>query len=233
MPSARLFFFLFSHVKNVRLSICLRFSVLRLHFYLRSSAFLIMRLHAHSFSRIISLLFPSLFSGAFLFSPILKRTQNHFYAFFVRASFAYSRARSIFGRISCKMIRFFVWIRPGTLVLCSFVGFSAFLPCANGKISSKILKKGFFQAFLSRFERNKNPRKSLEKSLKNDRRKPKNGGFLAKLGFFDLSKKPLRRFQTEFFLKSSENPTQKRLKNGFWKDFFDCFRPSRPIVCTK
>lgn len=72
---------------------------------------------------------------------------------------------------------------------------------------------------MSCFERNKNPRKSLEKSLKNDRRKPKNGCFLAKSGFFDLSKKPLRRFQTEFFLKSSENPTQKRLKNGFWRDF--------------
>lgn len=119
-----------------------------------------------------------------------------------------------------KWSDFFVWIRPGTLVLCSFVGLSAFLPCANGKISSKILKKGFFLAFLSRFERNKNPRKSLEKSLKNDRRKAKNSCFLAKSGFFDLSKKPLRRFQTEFFLKSSENPTQKRLKNGFWKDFF-------------
>ena len=72
MPSACLFFFLFTHVKNVRLSICLRFSVMRLHFYLRLSAFLIMRLHAHSYSRIISLLFPSLFSGAFLFSPISK-----------------------------------------------------------------------------------------------------------------------------------------------------------------
>lgn len=149
----------------------------------------------------------------------IKRTLKYFYAFSVRASFAYSRAGSIFGRISCKMIRFFVWIRPGTLVLCSFVGFSAFLPCANGKISSKILKKGFFQAFLSRFERNKDPRKSLEKSLKNDRRKAKNGCFLAKSGFFDLSKKPLRRFQTEFFLKSSENTTKKRLKNGFWRVF--------------
>lgn len=73
---------------------------------------------------------------------------------------------------------------------------------------------------MSRFERNKDPRKSLEKSLKNDRRKPKNGYFLVKSGFFDLSKKPLRRFQTEFFLKSFENPTQKRLKNGFCKDFF-------------
>lgn len=118
------------------------------------------------------------------------------------------------------MIRFFVWIRPGTLVLCSFIAFSAFLPCANGKISSKILKKSFFLVFLSRFERNKDPRKSPEKSMKNDRRKPKNGGFLAKSGFFGLSKKPLRRFQTEFFLKSSENPTKKRLKNGFCKDFF-------------
>lgn len=114
----------------------------------------------------------------------------------------------------------FVRIRPGTLVHCSFVGFSAFLPCADGKISPKNLKKGFFSGFFSRFERNKNPRKSLEKSLKNDRRKPKNGYFLVKSGFFDLSKKPLRRFQTEFFLKSSENPTPKRLKNGFWKDFF-------------
>lgn len=149
-----------------------------------------------------------------------KRTLKYFYAFSVRASFAYSRAGSVFGRISYKMVRFFVWIRPGTLVLCSFIGFSAFLLCANGKISSKILKKSFFLVFLSRFERNKDPRKSLEKSLKNDRRKPKNGGFLAKSGFFDLSKKPLRRFQTEFFLKSSENPTQKRLKNGFWRDFF-------------
>lgn len=50
------------------------------------------------------------------------------------------------------------------LVLCSFVVFSAFLPCADGKISPKNLKKGLFQAFLSRFERNKNPRKSLEKA---------------------------------------------------------------------
>ena len=72
MPSARLFFFLFTHAKYVRLSICLRFSVMRLHFYLRLFAFPMMRLHAHSFSRIISLLFPSLFPGAFLFSPISK-----------------------------------------------------------------------------------------------------------------------------------------------------------------
>ena len=42
-----------------------------------------------------------------VFSDI-KRTPNHFYAFFVRASFAYGRAGPIFGRISCKMIRFFV-----------------------------------------------------------------------------------------------------------------------------
>ena len=72
MSSACPFFFLFSHVKNVRLSICLRFSVLRLYFHLRLFVFLIMRLHAHSFSRIISLLFPSLFSCAFLFSLISK-----------------------------------------------------------------------------------------------------------------------------------------------------------------
>ena len=163
--------------------------------------------------------FPLFIFGCIPVFSDIKRTLINFYAFFIRASFAYGRAGSIFGRISCKMIRFFVRIRPGTLVLCSFVGFSAFLPCANGKISPKILKKGFFQAFLSRFERNKNPRKSLEKSMKNDRRKTKNGCFLAKSGFFGLSKKPLRRFQTEFFLKSSKNPTPKRLKNGFWKDF--------------
>lgn len=163
--------------------------------------------------------FPLFIPGCIPVFSDFKRTLINFYAFFIRASFAYSRAGPIFGRISCKMIRFFVWIRPGTLVLCSFIVFSAFLPCANGKISSKILKKGFFLVFLSRFERNKDPRKSPEKSLKNDRRKPKNGGFLTKSGFFDLSKKPLRRFQTEFFLKSSENPTQKRLKNGFWRDF--------------
>ena len=39
MPSARLFFFLFTHAKYVRLSICLRFSVLRLHFHLCLFAF--------------------------------------------------------------------------------------------------------------------------------------------------------------------------------------------------
>lgn len=163
--------------------------------------------------------FPLFIPGCIPVFSDIKWTLNYLYAFFVRASFAYSRAGPIFGRISCKMIRFFVWIRPGTLVLCSFVAFSAFLPCADGKNSSKNLKKGFFQAFLSRFERNKDPRKNLEKSMKNDGRKPKNGCFLAKSGFFDLSKKPLRRFQTEFFLKSSENPTKKRLKNGFWRDF--------------
>ena len=164
--------------------------------------------------------FPLFIPGCIPVFSDIKRTLNYFYAFFVRASFAYGRAWSIFGGISWKTVRFFVWIRPGTLVLCSFVGFSAFLPRADGKISSKILKKGFFQAFLSRFEKNKNHRKSLEKAWKNGRRKPKNGYFLVKSGFFDLSKKPLRRFQTEFFLKSSENPTPKRLKNGFWKDFF-------------
>ena len=219
MPSARLFFFLFTHAKYVRLSICLRFSVLRLHFHLCLFAF---SDDAPAYAKFFSdhlTAFPLFIPGCIPVFFNIKRTLKYFYAFSVRASFAYGRAGSIFGRISCKMIRFFVWIRPGTLVLCSFVGFSAFLPCANGKISSKILKKSFFLVILSRFERNKDPRKSLEKSLKNDRRKPKNGGFLAKSGFFDLSKKPLRRFQTEFFLKSSKNPTPKRLKNGFWKDF--------------
>lgn len=83
-----------------------------------------------------------------------------------------------------KWSDFFVWIRPGTLVLCSFVGLSAFLPCANGKISSKILKKGFFLAFLSRFERNKNPRKSPEKSLKKRQAQAKKWLFFGKIGLF-------------------------------------------------
>ena len=159
-------FLSFYPCKKVRLLICLRFSVLRLHFYPRLSAFLIMRLHAHSFSRIISLLFPSLFPGAFLFSPISKRTLNYFYAFFVRALFAYGSAGSIFCKISWKTVRFFVWIRPGTLVLCSFIGFSAFLPCANGKISSKILKKAFFRPFWAVLRGIKTPEKVLKKAWK-------------------------------------------------------------------
>ena len=72
MPSARLFFFLFTHVKNVRLSICLRFSVLRLYLCMRPLLFIEMRLCTQSYSWISPLLFPSLLPGAFPFSPISK-----------------------------------------------------------------------------------------------------------------------------------------------------------------
>ena len=178
-----------------------------------------MRLHAHSFSRIISLLSPSLFSGAFLFSSISKGR----WTIFMRSlSARHSRmiAQGQFLAEFPEKQSDFLFRSAREPLFFALLSVSLhFCPAPMVKSVQKTLKRAFFQAFLSRFERNKNPRKSLEKAWKNGRRKPKNGYFLVKSGFFDLLKKPLRRFQTEFFLKSSKNPTPKRLKNGFWKDF--------------
>lgn len=100
MPSARLFFFLFTHAKYVRLSICLRFSVMRLYFYLRLFVFSdAAPAYAKFFSDHLTA-FPLFIPGCIPVFSDFKRTLNYFYAFFVRASFTYGRAWSIFGGIS-------------------------------------------------------------------------------------------------------------------------------------
>ena len=84
----------------MRLSMCLRFSVLRPHLYLRLFAF---SDDAPAYAKFFSdhlTAFPLFIPGYIPVFSDFKRTLNYFYAFFVRASFTYGRAGSIFGRIS-------------------------------------------------------------------------------------------------------------------------------------
>ena len=84
----------------MRLSMCLRFSVLRPHLYLRLFAF---SDDAPAYAKFFSdhlTAFPLFIPGYIPVFSDIERTLNYFYAFFVRASFTYGRAGSIFGRIS-------------------------------------------------------------------------------------------------------------------------------------
>ena len=166
MPSARLFFFLFTHAKYMRLSMCLRFSLLRLHFYLRLSAFLIMRLHTQSFSRIISLLFPSLFPGAFLFSPISKGR----WTIFMRSLSARHSRMVAHGRFLAefpeKQSDFLFRSAREPLFFALLSVSLHFCPAPMVKSVQKSLKRAFFRPFWAVLRGIKTPEKVLKKPEK-------------------------------------------------------------------
>ena len=166
MPSARLFFFLFTHAKYVRLPIYLRFSVMRLHLYLRLFAFLIMRLHAHSFSRIISLLFPSLFPGAFLFSPISKGRWTIFMrSLSARHSLMVAQGQFL-AEFPEKQSDFLFRSAREPLFFALLSVSLHFCPAPMVKSVQKSLKRAFFRPFWAVLRGIKTPEKVLKKAWK-------------------------------------------------------------------
>ena len=179
-----------------------------------------MRLHAHSFSRIISFLFPSLFPGAFLFSLISKGR----WTIFMRSLSARHSRMVAQGQFLAefpeKWSDFLFGSAREPLFFALLSVSLHFCPAPIVKSVQKTLKRAFFRPFWAVLRGIKTPEKVLKKPEKTAGASQKMAIFWWNRAFLTFQKSLLDDFRQNFSWKAPKIRPQKGWKTAFGRIFW-------------